>query len=108
MAIFLRMSAITLKNLPESLHAQLKIRARRNHRSLNGEVIAVLHAAVLSEEMTQNGQILTPSIPTYHGGTEIPPDFDLEAAMRAERSANDDAIAARLFSIQRPSTQPTP
>ncbi|MBU3694982.1 MAG: Arc family DNA-binding protein [Rhodocyclaceae bacterium] len=37
---------ITLKNIPESLYERLKESARRNHRSLNGEVIAQLDASV--------------------------------------------------------------
>lgn len=42
------MPAITLKSLPKSLHRSLKIRAARNKRSLNQEVIAVLEDAVAS------------------------------------------------------------
>ena len=36
------MATITLKNLPDELHARLKKRAARNRRSLNNEVIACL------------------------------------------------------------------
>ena len=41
------MPAITLKNLPDHLHTELKQRARHQHRSLNGEVIAMLQEAVV-------------------------------------------------------------
>jgi plasmid stability protein len=40
------MPAITIKNLPEELHGALKARAQEHGRSLNGEVLACLKAAV--------------------------------------------------------------
>ena len=39
------MANLTIRNLPNALHARLKARARRNRRSLNQEVIAELEAA---------------------------------------------------------------
>ena len=33
------MPAITLKNIPDSLYAQLKISANAHHRSLNSEIL---------------------------------------------------------------------
>ena len=33
---------IALRNVPEDLHAELKAAAKRNHRSLNGEILARL------------------------------------------------------------------
>ncbi len=39
------MPTITLKNLPKSLHRELKTRAIAHRRSLNSEVIATLEAA---------------------------------------------------------------
>lgn len=38
------MATLTIRNLPEDLHAMLKERARKNRRSLNQEVIAGLFA----------------------------------------------------------------
>lgn len=40
------MPHLTIRNVPEELHAHLKERARRNRRSLNQEVIAELSAVV--------------------------------------------------------------
>ena len=40
------MSTLVIKNLPETLHRQLRHRAKRNHRSVTKETIAVLEAAV--------------------------------------------------------------
>ena len=39
------MATITIKNLPGSLHRELKNRAKAHHRSLNKEVIATLKNA---------------------------------------------------------------
>ena len=38
------MATLTIRNLPDELHAILKERARQNRRSLNQEVIAELSA----------------------------------------------------------------
>ena len=38
------MATLTIRNLPDDLHAALKERARKNRRSLNQEVIAELSA----------------------------------------------------------------
>ena len=40
------MSALVIKNLPEHLHAQLKLQAQRNHRSLTKEAIQLLEAGL--------------------------------------------------------------
>ena len=39
---FAAMPTLTIRNLPEDLHAALKERARKNRRSLNQEVISIL------------------------------------------------------------------
>ena len=39
------MPTITLKNIPEDLHRELKKRAEQHHRSLNREVLATLQSA---------------------------------------------------------------
>lgn len=36
------MSALLIKNMPPPLHERLRQRAVRHHRSMNGEVIAIL------------------------------------------------------------------
>jgi plasmid stability protein len=40
------MASITLKDLPEELHAQLTRAAEANHRSLNGEVLRRLELSL--------------------------------------------------------------
>ena len=46
------MATLTIRNIPEELHATLKVRAKQNHRSLNQQVVAELSrlAAVETEE----------------------------------------------------------
>jgi len=39
-------ASITLKDLPDKLHRQLKARALQQHRSLNSHIIALLEAAI--------------------------------------------------------------
>ena len=41
------MPNVNVKNLPKDLHRRLKERAKRNHRSLNSELIACLQEAVM-------------------------------------------------------------
>ena len=43
------MPDISLRGLLYRLHRELKSAAKRNHRSLNGEILARLAASVLSE-----------------------------------------------------------
>jgi plasmid stability protein len=43
------MATLTIRNLPDDLHEVLKLRAKRNHRSLNQEVIAELSEAAAIE-----------------------------------------------------------
>lgn len=38
----------TLKNIPDDIYEKLKIRAERNRRSINGEIIAILGETVMA------------------------------------------------------------
>jgi plasmid stability protein len=38
----------TLKNIPEDLYKKVKERAQRNNRSINGEIISIINAAMAS------------------------------------------------------------
>jgi plasmid stability protein len=39
-------STLVIKNLPESLHADLKRQAKRNHRSVTKEVVSLIEAGI--------------------------------------------------------------
>lgn len=41
------MPTITLKNIPQDLYETLKMRAKRNRRSLNSEILVILEESVL-------------------------------------------------------------
>ena len=49
------MPTLVIKNLPDALHAQLKERARRHHRSLNKEAVALIEAGVSQTPDGQSG-----------------------------------------------------
>lgn len=38
----------TLKNIPDDIYEKLKVRAERNRRSINGEIIAILGETVMA------------------------------------------------------------
>lgn len=40
------MPNITLRGIPDDVHAELKAAAKRNHRSLNGEIVSRLTTSV--------------------------------------------------------------
>ena len=40
------MSSLSIKNVPEEVVVELRARAKRNHRSLQGELLAILEATV--------------------------------------------------------------
>ena len=45
------MATITVKDLPDKLHRQLKARALQQHRSLNSHVISLLEAATTPQKV---------------------------------------------------------
>ena len=38
----------TLKNIPDDIYEKIKVRAERNHRSINGEIISILGETVMA------------------------------------------------------------
>ena len=51
---------LSVKNVPEALAAKLRNRAERNHRSLQGELMAILEAAAGDAAMVHAKSIDTP------------------------------------------------
>ncbi len=45
------MPQVAVRGLPEDVHRKLKEAARRNHRSLNGEIVTRLTASVNSNQL---------------------------------------------------------
>lgn len=49
------MSSMTIKSMPDRIYSSLKINAKLNHRSLNGEAIACLERSLgLSKTMPED------------------------------------------------------
>ncbi len=40
---------LSIKNAPDEVARRLRLRAKRNHRSLQGELLAIIEAAALEE-----------------------------------------------------------
>lgn len=52
------MATLTIKNLPDTLYAQLKSRAAENRRSLNSEAILAVERALIEPRATQTAELL--------------------------------------------------
>lgn len=50
------MLTLTLKNIPEDLHARLKQSAEKNRRSLNGEILARLESELAAPRIETPAQ----------------------------------------------------
>lgn len=50
------MASVNLKNIPEYLHIRLRERARRSHRSLQKELLAILEDTVVADDRRQQTQ----------------------------------------------------
>ena len=70
------MSTLVVKNLPDQLHEKLRRQARRNHRSINKEAVAVLEQALGGTRQTPR---LSP--PLQLRGGYRPSIEDIEAAI---------------------------
>ncbi|MFQ6029539.1 MAG: Arc family DNA-binding protein [Dehalococcoidia bacterium] len=46
------MTSLSIKNVPEAVVDRLRHRAQRNHRSLQGELLAILEEAVRPQHVT--------------------------------------------------------
>ena len=46
------MPSVSVKNVPEELLERLRARAKQNHRSLQGEMLAILEEAAVPKKLT--------------------------------------------------------
>ena len=49
---------LTIRDVPDDLAARLKARARRNHRSVQGELISILEETLLTPELQSPADLL--------------------------------------------------
>jgi plasmid stability protein len=50
---------LSIKNVPDEIAAQIKSRAAKNHRSLQGELMSILEAAVAKNETMTPAEFLS-------------------------------------------------
>lgn len=78
-------AVLSLKEVPATTHRALKERAAMNHRSLNGEILAILEAAVRSQNIdTQATLSRARDLRGLFSGTIR--EADLSAAKRSGRA----------------------
>jgi plasmid stability protein len=73
---------LSIKNAPDDVVARLRLRARKNHRSLQGELMAILEGAVASPGRLSIDEV---SAEIRRMGFASPPDA--AAIIRAARDA---------------------
>ena len=49
---------LSIKNVPDKIAAQLKLRAAKNHRSLQGELMCIIQSAVTNNETMTPSELL--------------------------------------------------
>lgn len=81
------MSNLSIKSVPEALAETLRQRAARNHRSLQGELMAILEAAVAQEASipaepvkTRGGKSFMEVAATFRDRFPAPLGLSLESA----------------------------
>lgn len=87
------MPALTVRNIPESTLARLRSRAAREHRSLNGEILAIFEEA--SDGVPVEGPVWMPPIPlppkpTF--GTKRPDEESISPAERKRRQEKLESL----------------
>jgi len=69
----------TLKNIPEDLYKKVKERAQRNNRSINGEIISIISAAMASRHSSADEILARARAVRAHTGGFLNDDFINEA-----------------------------
>ena len=77
---------IALRNVPEDLHAELKAAARRNHRSLNGEILARLALSRRSSTLDVEA-FLEENVPWHQRFAALDLSFDRGRVLTDEEEA---------------------
>lgn len=88
--------SLSVKNVPEALAAALRRRARQNHRSLQGELLAILNEAVASTR-SESRLALAAESPastwTPLSAASIAPRSEAALIIRAARDGRTKTIA---------------
>ncbi|MBE3073215.1 MAG: Arc family DNA-binding protein [Acidobacteria bacterium] len=92
--------SFSIKNVPDELAEALRLRARQNHRSLQGELMAVLQASVRSGSLTTS-QMREPAIAW---GTQVLPEHSRRLDTGRRRivwSESESAVIIRQMRDER-------
>jgi plasmid stability protein len=81
------MSSLSIKDVPESWAETLRRRAERNHRSLQGELMAILEEAIMAPSSRSSHWTETARIET---------GFNISATQQGKRSIEQVAQDLRL------------
>jgi plasmid stability protein len=73
---------LTIRNVPEGLHAQLKRRAEQHHRSLNSEVVHLLETILEEETLDRSEAVDRARRRREEGPTYSTEPEDLKRKMR--------------------------
>lgn len=92
------MPNLSIKNVPEKVVAQLRARARANHRSLQGELLALACAAARSIELAAEP---ARAIQREPGGTRSIEQIAAEHRARQAQPIADAPSAAELIRRER-------
>jgi plasmid stability protein len=79
------MATITLKNIPEELHRELKKRAEEHHRSLNREILATLKTATSKTHHVDTNALIREARAARAKFTRQISDAEINAWKRAGR-----------------------
>lgn len=71
---------LSIKNAPDDLVARLRLRAERNHRSMQGELLAIIEDALQAPRPLTPAEMLAAS-----GALRLNPDPASAAIVRADR-----------------------
>jgi plasmid stability protein len=89
--------SLSVKNVPEVLAAALRRRARQNHRSLQGELLAILHEAVAPARRAVSSLTAAAESPastwTPLSSGSIAPRSEAALIIRAARDGRTKTIA---------------
>jgi len=103
------MVSLSLKDVPEALAEQLRQRAARNHRSLQGELMAIIEQAVHGAESPLASALPQPPIPTARGhgqqvirrGTKTTEQIAAEHRVRFPQPISAGPLAVDILRAER-------
>ncbi|MFU8816478.1 MAG: FitA-like ribbon-helix-helix domain-containing protein [Pseudomonadales bacterium] len=94
------MPSLSIKNVPEEVVEQLKERAGRNRRSLQGELLALICEAVRPQTVGPE-QVTGPSTQPRRSGTRTIQQIAAEQHARGLRPCHDAPLAVDIIRADR-------